>query len=126
MSYTRIGNFMIMAFIGGLGLFNSSKLEMRQSANTNAELIFQNGQIISCAIIFLCFSGIIAECLVMRKSRKKKPRPNPLITIDDDLTATEFYDKYAEDSSSSDVEQSPQKVFGGVSTTQKKKKKAKV
>ena len=55
MSYTRIGNFMIMAFIGGLGLFNSSKLEMRQSANTNAELIFQNGQIISSAIIFSLF-----------------------------------------------------------------------
>ena len=71
MSYTRIGNFIIMAFVGGLGLFNSSMLEMRQVTNSNAELIFQNGQIISSAIIFICFSGIIAECLAMKTAKGK-------------------------------------------------------
>ena len=60
MSFKRIGNYMVVAFIGGLGLFNSSKLEIRQATDTNAELLFQNGQIISSAVIVICFAGMIA------------------------------------------------------------------
>tara|TARA_R110002051_G_scaffold279126_2_gene340583 strand:- start:4789 stop:5169 length:381 start_codon:yes stop_codon:yes gene_type:complete len=124
MSYTRIGNFVIMAFVGGLGLFNSSMLEMRQVTNSNAELIFQNGQIISSAIIFICFSGIIAECLAMKNCKGKKSRPNSLITSDDNLSATEFYDKYGEGRRNRSKKETPKKTFGGVATSHKKRKKS--
>ena len=63
MSYQRIGNYMVGGFIGGLGLFNSSKLEVRQATETNAELIFQNGQIISAVMMFVCCAGILCEFL---------------------------------------------------------------
>ena len=89
MSYTKISHYMLGVFIGALGLFNSSKLEIRQELNTNAELIFQNGQIISATLIFVCIAGIIGEfwfmsemerCLPKKdgikvvKMKKKKPR----------------------------------------------------
>ena len=89
---------MIVAFGGGLGLFNSSKLEIRQATDTNAELLFQNGQIVSSAIIFICISGILGEILVMKNRKRKTHRSNSMITVDDNLSATEFYDKYAEES----------------------------
>ena len=98
MSFKRITNYMIVAFGGGLGLFNSSKLEIRQATDTNAELLFQNGQIVSSAIIFICISGILGEILVMKNRKRKTHRSNSMITVDDNLSATEFYDKYAEES----------------------------
>ena len=58
MSYTKISHYMLGAFIGALGLFNSSKLEIRQELNTNGELLFQNGQIISAALIFYVSQGL--------------------------------------------------------------------
>ena len=73
MSYQRIGNYMVGTFIGGLGLFNSSKLEIRQATDTNAELIFQNGQIISATMMFVCFAGIMGEFLVMKTLKNKIP-----------------------------------------------------
>ena len=98
MSFRRISNYMIVAFGGGLGLFNSSKLEIRQATDTNAELLFQNGQIVSSAIIFICLSGILGEILVMKNRKRKTRLSNSMITVDDNLSATEFYDKYAEES----------------------------
>ncbi len=98
MSFRRITNYMIVAFAGGLGLFNSSKLEIRQATDTNAELLFQNGQIVSSAIIFICISGILCEILVMKSCKGKTRHSNSLITSDDNLSATEFYDKHIEDS----------------------------
>ena len=71
MSYRRISNYMGVGFIGGLGLFNSSKLEIRQLTDTNAELFYQNGQIISSAIIVMCAAGLLAEILIL-KNRKNK------------------------------------------------------
>jgi len=98
MSFRRIGNYMVIGFMGGLGLFNSSKLEIRQATDTNAELLFQNGQIISSAVICICVAGMMAEVFVMKNRMRKARKSNPLITEDDKLSATEFYDKYAEDS----------------------------
>jgi hypothetical protein len=97
MSFKRIGNYMVVAFIGGLGLFNSSKLEIRQATDTNAELLFQNGQIISSAVIVICFAGMIAETLVMRARKSKSRLSNAFNHPDDELSATEFYEKHAED-----------------------------
>ena len=116
MSFRRITNYMIVAFAGGLGLFNSSKLEIRQATDTNAELIFQNGQIISSAIIFICFAGIVAEFLVLKNRKRKSRRSNHLITVDDELSATEFYDKYAENITKPKKYKKPKKIFGGIKT----------
>lgn len=65
---------MIFAFLGGLGLFNSTQLESRYATDTNQELIFQNGQIISSAIIILCVAGILAEFAILRKQKKDEIR----------------------------------------------------
>ena len=66
---------MSVAFIGGLGLFNSTKLEIRQITDTNAELIFQNGQIISSAVICISLAGLLAELVLLRKgSRSDKEK----------------------------------------------------
>ena len=139
MSFRRITNYMIVAFAGGLGLFNSSKLEIRQATDTNAELLFQNGQIVSSAIIFICISGILGEILVMKNRKRKTHRSNSMITVDDNLSATEFYDKYAEDSLSLSKPKKYRRakskknkpIFGGVKTasandTANSKKKNKI
>jgi len=60
------------AFVGVLGLFNSSKLEIRQVTNTNAELLFQNGQIISLVLILVCISGFLGESFAIFRYRKRK------------------------------------------------------
>jgi hypothetical protein len=64
-----------VAFIGLLGLFNSWKLEMRQVADTNAELLFQNGMIISVTLVTVCLMGCFVEISFLFQNRKKKPEP---------------------------------------------------
>lgn len=74
MSYAKISQYMVGAFIGALGLFNSSKLELRQEVNTNAELLFQNGQIISASVICVCIAGILGEIWFMKEMKKCPPK----------------------------------------------------
>lgn len=69
--YKRIGNYVMGAFVGGLGLFNATKLETRYASDSNAELFCQNGQIIFSALMLLCYAGILGEFLVMRKLKEK-------------------------------------------------------
>jgi hypothetical protein len=71
-----------MAFIGLLGLFNSWKLEMRQATDTNAELLFQNGMIVSVALVAICLMGCFVEISFFFRSRKKRPNPLPSISHD--------------------------------------------
>ena len=100
MGFKRLFRFMSVAFIGGLGLFNSTKLEIRQITDTNAELIFQNGQIISSAIVCLSLAGFLSELVLMRKGSRDSNSESEtidLITYDDYLSAQEFYAKYAGD-----------------------------
>ena len=68
MGFKKLFNYMVMIFISGLGLFNSFKLEMRQTTDTNAELLFQNGQIISTAFMGLFIAAFFVEVLMMRRS----------------------------------------------------------
>ena len=106
MGFKRLFRFMSVAFIGGLGLFNSTKLEIRQITDTNAELIFQNGQIISSAIVCLSLAGFLSELVLMRKgSRDSKSESETIdfITYDDSLSAQEFYVKYSGDEVKSDI-----------------------
>ena len=61
--YMKLNEYSLLFFIGLLGLFNSSKLEVRQFANTNAELLFQNGQIISVTVMCVCMVGIMGNLI---------------------------------------------------------------
>jgi len=67
--FTRTFIYGIGLFISGLALFNATKLELRQTTDSNLELLFQNGQIISAFFIFLCVSGIISEMIYLTKVR---------------------------------------------------------
>ena len=60
---------MVMIFISGLGLFNSTQLEVRYEPGTNNELFFQNGQIISTAFLGLFIAAFFVEILIMKKNR---------------------------------------------------------
>lgn len=84
LSYAKISQYMVGAFIGALGLFNSSKLELRQEINTNTELLFQNGQIISASIICVCIAGILGEFWFMREMKKCPPKKDLIRAINQD------------------------------------------
>ena len=103
MGFKRLFRFMTVAFLGGLGLFNSTKLEIRQITDTNAELIFQNGQIISSAIVCLSLAGFLSELFLMRKGYRSDKEKIDLIIPDDSLSAQEFYAKYSGDSNNSSI-----------------------
>ena len=68
MSFKKLFNYMVMIFISGLGLFNSTQLEVRYDPGTNNELFFQNGQIISTAFMGLFIAAFFVEILIMKKN----------------------------------------------------------
>ena len=59
----KLTEYLSLFFVGLLGLFNSSKLEVRQITNTNAELLFQNGQIISVTLMGICMVGVMGSLI---------------------------------------------------------------
>ena len=65
MTYKELGQYLTGLFIGGLGLFNSWKLEARQVLDSNNELLWQNGMIISGTLVLVCLSGFIGEWVNM-------------------------------------------------------------
>ena len=67
MGFKQLFNYMICIFISGLGLFNSTQLEVRYESGTNNELIFQNGQIISTAFMGLFIAAFFVEIMMMRR-----------------------------------------------------------
>ena len=68
MGFKQLFNYMICIFISGLGLFNSTQLEVRYESGTNNELIFQNGQIISTAFMGLFIAAFFVEIMMMKKN----------------------------------------------------------
>lgn len=68
MGFKRLFNYMICIFISGLGLFNSTQLEVRYESGSNNELIFQNGQIISTAFIGLFIAAFFVEIMMMKRN----------------------------------------------------------
>ena len=68
MSFKKLFNYMVMIFISGLGLFNSTQLDVRYEPGTNNELFFQNGQIISTAFMGLFIAAFFVEILIMKKN----------------------------------------------------------
>lgn len=70
MGYKKLFNHLIAISIGALGLFNSTKLEIRYEENSNLELLCQNGMIISSAVIVYFTLGFFIELIVMKKRKK--------------------------------------------------------
>lgn len=68
MGFKKLFNYMVMIFISGLGLFNSTQLEVRYEPGTNNELFFQNGQIISTAFMGLFIAAFFVEILMMKRN----------------------------------------------------------
>ena len=88
--YTTISHYLVLTFIAILGLFNSTMLEMRQVTNTNAELFYQNGQIISATLLIVAIAGIMVETSVMlRKPKKRLRRIRPSGPMHDQLLQTD-------------------------------------
>tara|TARA_Y100001951_G_scaffold104319_1_gene115565 strand:+ start:4090 stop:4329 length:240 start_codon:yes stop_codon:yes gene_type:complete len=69
-------SYLMLFFIGFLGLFNSASLEARQITDSNAELIFQNGMIISITLMSVSIAGSIGETIafVRYQNRFNKPK----------------------------------------------------
>tara|TARA_R110002020_G_scaffold57288_3_gene157864 strand:- start:724 stop:1038 length:315 start_codon:yes stop_codon:yes gene_type:complete len=70
--YPRIDNtidliprYATTCFMGVLALFNTTKLELREITNSNNELLLQNGQIISSAIIIGSVIGFMIESFLI-------------------------------------------------------------
>ena len=74
MSYRKLSFYMMMMGIGALGLFNSSKLEVRYETNNNLELLCQNGMIISSVVILYFLLSFFVEIMVMRSTRREYRR----------------------------------------------------
>jgi hypothetical protein len=108
MSYRRLFRYLVMIMIGGLGVFNSYKLEIRYEPNTNLELLYQNGIIISTLVIIYFTLAFFIEILVSKRVSKRKRRVyrtpskkeyelKKVTSVkqkdDHTLSAQEFYDK---------------------------------
>tara|TARA_B100001778_G_scaffold334893_1_gene348652 strand:- start:2064 stop:2348 length:285 start_codon:yes stop_codon:yes gene_type:complete len=74
-TYKRLFRHLILIGIGCLGLFNSTKLEMRYEPNTNYELLCQNGMIISSVIIVYFSLAFIIEFMVISSSKRVRKKP---------------------------------------------------
>jgi len=119
MSYRRISNYISIGFLGGLGLFNSSKLELRQLTDTNKELIFQNGQIISAAIVIICVAGLLAEIFILKNGNLRRVKNNKVIKRKSN--DGHFFDPVPS------ITTIPEKkfTFGGIPATDEMRKKVK-
>jgi len=104
MNYRRLFRYLVMIMIGGLGVFNSYKLEIRYESNTNLELLYQNGIIISTLVIIYFTLAFFIEILVSKRKKRVYRIPSKeeyeLMKItsvkqkeDGTLSAQEFYDK---------------------------------
>jgi len=104
MNYRRLFRYLVMIMIGGLGVFNSYKLEIRYEPNTNLELLYQNGIIISTLVIIYFTLAFFIEILVSKRKKRVYRTPSKeeyeLMKVtsvkqkeDDTLSAQEFYDK---------------------------------
>ena len=90
MGYRKLFNYIIGMGLGGLGLFNSSKLEIRYETNSNLELLHQNGMIISSVIIVYFFLAFWVEMLMMRTMRRRKAMRKTFFVDEEPLAISDF------------------------------------
>ncbi len=100
MSYKRLFRYLVMIMLGGLGLFNSYKLELRYETNSNLELLCQNGIIVSSIVIIYFALAFMVEILFRRNLHSRKPRvrqrkfkKNTPLETEEVIGAQEFYEK---------------------------------
>ena len=62
---------------------------MRQATDTNAELLFQNGMIVSVALVAICLMGCFVEISFLFRNRNRKRLPK----IDDPPHDDKIIDK---------------------------------
>ena len=65
-------SYLVLFFIGFLGLFNSASLELRQITDSKAELVFQNGMIISTTLMVVSIAGSIGETIAYVRYKNKR------------------------------------------------------
>ena len=93
MNYSKLFRYLFMIMLGGLGLFNSYKLEIRYETNTNLELICQNGMIISTLVILYFALAFAAEVLVSTKNKiTDSTKEITLLKNDDGSETKETYE----------------------------------
>ena len=122
MNYNKLLKYLVKIMIGGLGLFNSYKLESRYETNTNLELVFQNGMIVSSLFILYFTLTFAVEVLVSSRRRrgasastkgtapveaKMEPKADVFETYEfvgpvkrlpyDEMGAQEFYESHTND-----------------------------
>ena len=90
MGYRKLFHYIIGMGLGGLGLFNSSKLEIRYETNSNLELLCQNGMIISSVIIAYFLLAFWVEILMMRTMRRRKAMRKTFFVDKEPLAITDF------------------------------------
>ena len=96
MGFKQLFNYMICIFISGLGLFNSTQLEVRYESGTNNELIFQNGQIISTAFMGLFIAAFFVEIMIMKRNTdvpNSSPSKTKSKTKNSKIKKSEIFDK---------------------------------
>lgn len=76
--------------LGGLGLFNSTKLEIRYETNSNLELLCQNGMIISSVIVAYFFLAFWVEILMMRTMRRRRAMRKTFFVDEEPLAISDF------------------------------------
>jgi hypothetical protein len=73
----KVLTYSSLLFFGFLGIFNSTKLELRQETDSNLELLFQNAQIISISVISVTLLVLLKDIRKFRKSvRNEKSGDN--------------------------------------------------
>ena len=92
MGFKKLFNYMVCIFISGLGLFNSTQLEVRYESGTNNELIFQNGQIISTALMGLFIAAFFVEIMIMKRNTDV-PNSSPSKTKNSKTKKSKILDK---------------------------------
>lgn len=90
MGYRKLFHYIIGMGLGSLGLFNSSKLEIRYETNSNLELLCQNGMIISSVIIVYFFLAFWVEMLMMRTMRRRKAMRKTFFVDEEPLAISDF------------------------------------
>lgn len=81
----KVLTYSSLLFFGFLGIFNSTKLELRQETDSNLELLFQNAQIVSTSIITVTLLVMLKDIRKFRKNvRNEKDGDNNVAIVKND------------------------------------------
>ena len=78
----KVLTYSSLLFFGFLGIFNSTKLELRQETDSNLELLFQNAQIVSTSIITVTLLVMLKDIRKFRKSVRNEKNGDNNVAIE--------------------------------------------